>query len=127
MGEFIKINTPIAQKYFNENPNATKLPDYYISAMELSPEKHIEVQAAVQKWVDSSISKTVNAPSTFTVEDNKKLYELAYEKGLKGITVYVDKSRDTQVLNIDKDKLTKSTKLCKIQIDKTTGNLITEC
>jgi len=127
MGEFIKINTPIAQKYFNENPNATKLPDYYISAMELSPEKHIKVQAAVQKWVDSSISKTVNAPSTFTVEDNKKLYELAYEKGLKGITVYVDKSRDTQVLNIDKDKLTKSTKLCKIQIDKTTGNLITEC
>jgi len=127
MGEFIEINTPIAQKYFEENPEATELPDYYVSAMELTPEEHVLVQAAAQKWVDSSISKTVNAPSTFTVEDNKKLYELAYEKGLKGITVYVDGSRDTQVLNIRKDKLTSSTKLCKVEVEKTTGNLIAEC
>src|SRR5690606_7257931 len=123
MGEFVEINTPIAQKYFEENPEATELPDYYVSAMELTPEEHVLVQAAAQKWVDSSISKTVNAPSTFTVEDNKKLYELAYEKGLKGITVYVDGSRDTQVLNIRKDKLTSSTKLCKVEVEKTTGNL----
>lgn len=102
MGEFIEINAPIAQKYFEENPNATELPDYYVSAMELTPEEHVLVQAAAQKWIDSSISKTVNAPATFTVEDNKKLYELAYKKGLKGITVYVDGSRDTQILNIDK-------------------------
>ena len=127
MGEFIEINTPIAQKYFEENPEATELPDYYVSAMELTPEEHVLVQAAAQKWVDSSISKTVNAPSTFTVEDNKKLYELAYEKGLKGITVYVDGSRDTQVLNIKKDELTSSTKLCKVEVEKTTGNLIAEC
>lgn len=127
MGEFVEINTPIAQKYFEENPEATELPDYYVSAMELTPEEHVLVQAAAQKWVDSSISKTVNAPSTFTVEDNKKLYELAYEKGLKGITVYVDGSRDTQVLNIKKDELTSSTKLCKVEVEKTTGNLITEC
>lgn len=127
MGEFIEINTPIAQKYFEENPSAKELPDYYVSAMDLTPEEHVLVQAAAQKWVDSSISKTVNAPSTFTVEDNKKLYELAYEKGLKGITVYVDGSRDTQVLNIKKDELTSSTKLCKVEVEKTTGNLITEC
>jgi len=127
LGEFVEINTPIAEKYFKENPNATELPDYYVCAMDLAPEEHVLVQAAAQKWVDSSISKTVNAPSTFTVEDNKKLYELAYEKGLKGITVYVDGSRDTQVLNIKKDKLTSSTKLCKVEVEKTTGNLITEC
>ena len=133
MGEFVEINTPIAQKYFEENPGATELPDYYVGAMELTPEEHVLVQAAAQKWVDSSISKTVNAPSTFTVEDNKRLYELAYDKGLKGITVYVDGSRDTQVLNIkrdksaEKDNLTSSTKLCKMEIDETTGNLITEC
>ena len=130
MGEFIEINTPIAQKYFENNSDATELPDYYVSAMELTPEEHVLVQAAAQKWVDSSISKTVNAPTTFTVEDNKKLYELAYEKGLKGITVYVDGSRDTQVLNIKKekkDRLTSSTKLCKTKYDETIGNMITEC
>ena len=130
MGEFVEINTPIAQKYFEENPNATKLPNYYVSAMDLTPEEHVLVQAAAQKWVDSSISKTVNAPATFTVEDNKRLYELAYEKGLKGITVYVDGSRDTQVLNVKKEKkddLTSSTKLCRVEFDETSGNMITEC
>jgi len=131
MGEFIEINTLIAQKYFNENPDATSLPDYFVSAMDLTPEEHVGVQAAAQKWVDSSISKTVNAPSTFTVEDTKKLYELAYEKGLKGITIYVDGSRDTQVLIKEKDEqknqLNGFTSLCKIKIDEKTGNIVKEC
>lgn len=98
MGEFVEIHAPIAQKYFDRNPKATELPEYFVCASDLTPEEHVAVQAAAQRWVDSSISKTVNADSDFTVEDNVNLYNLAYASGLKGITVYVDGSRDTQVL-----------------------------
>src|SRR5690606_5539857 len=70
--------------------------------MDLSAEDHIRVQAAIQRWVDSSISKTANAPADFTIEETKKLYELAYELGCKGVTIYRDGSRDTQVLSTEK-------------------------
>jgi len=70
-----------------------KKPAWFVSAAELSPEDHITVQAAIQKYVDASISKTVNAPSTHTVEDVKKLYTLAYDLGLKGIAYMREGSR----------------------------------
>jgi len=70
-----------------------KKPAWFVSANELSPEDHIKVQAAIQKYVDASISKTVNAPSTHTVEDVKKLYTLAYKMGLKGIAYMREGSR----------------------------------
>jgi ribonucleoside-diphosphate reductase alpha chain len=79
------------------------LPDYFVTAMELSPLEHVTVQGAIQKWVDSSISKTANAPSDFTVEQTDELYMEGYKLGLKGITIYRDKSRDAQVLSSDKD------------------------
>lgn len=100
LGKFIKINVPIAQEYFNNNPDATKLPDYFVGAMDLTPSQHVEVQAVIQKWVDSSISKTANAPANFTVKDTKELYEQAHALGCKGVTIYVDGSRDTQVLSL---------------------------
>ena len=59
------------------------LPDYYVTAMDLSAENHIRVQAAIQKWVDSSISKTANCPADFTVQDTAELYELAFDLGCK--------------------------------------------
>ncbi|MEK7634074.1 MAG: adenosylcobalamin-dependent ribonucleoside-diphosphate reductase [Patescibacteria group bacterium] len=68
-------------------------PDWFVSANELSPEDHVKVQAAIQKYVDASISKTVNAPKTHTVEDVKKLYNLAYKLGCKGIAYMRDGSR----------------------------------
>lgn len=70
--------------------------------MDLNAEDHIRVQAAIQRWVDSSISKTANAPNDFTVEDTKSLYELAFDLGCKGVTIYRDGSRDTQVLTTEK-------------------------
>ena len=74
---------PIAQDWLDSHPGE-ELPDYYVTAMSLSAEDHIRVQAAIQRWVDSSISKTANCPSDFTVEDTKRLYELAFDLGCKG-------------------------------------------
>ncbi len=75
-----------------------KKPSYFVSAMDLAPEGHVKVQAAIQRWVDSSISKTGNTPKEYTVEQTGKLYELLYDLGCKGGTTYRDGSRDTQVL-----------------------------
>jgi ribonucleoside-diphosphate reductase alpha chain len=81
-----------------------KKPDYFVSAMDLAPEGHVKVQAAIQKWVDSSISKTGNTPKEYTVEQTGKLYELLYDLGCKGGTTYRDGSRDTQVLTVKKEE-----------------------
>ena len=75
-----------------------KKPDYFVSAMDLSPQGHVHVQAAIQRWVDSSISKTGNTPKDYTVEQTADLYELLYDTGCKGGTTYRDGSRDSQVL-----------------------------
>lgn len=74
------------------------LPDYFVTAMDLSPEDHVRVQAAIQRWVDSSISKTCNTPNSYTIEQTRRLYELMYELGCKGGTIYRDGSRTEQVL-----------------------------
>lgn len=76
-------------------------------ANDISPRDHVLMQAAVQKHVDSSISKTINMPSTATIEDVKMVYKLAYETGCKGVTVYRDGSRDGQVLNTTLSKAVK--------------------
>lgn len=67
---------------------ANKLPGYFISADEVTPKQHVDIQAAAQKWVDSSISKTANVPTDFPYEDFKDIYLYAYEKGLKGCTTF---------------------------------------
>ncbi|QYR23554.1 adenosylcobalamin-dependent ribonucleoside-diphosphate reductase [Paenibacillus sp. sptzw28] len=96
-----KQYVPIAQAWKDAHPGE-ELPDYFVTSMSLSAEDHIRVQAAIQRWVDSSISKTANCPNDFTVEATKRLYELAFELGCKGVTIYRDGSRDVQVLNADK-------------------------
>ncbi|MBI4157431.1 hypothetical protein HY502_01110, partial [Candidatus Woesebacteria bacterium] len=87
------VNHPLYQDWLDENPDK-EIPDYFVSASGLTPEEHIRVQAAVQKYVDASISKTVNAPNAHTVADVKKLYNLAYELGCKGVTYFRDGSRE---------------------------------
>jgi len=68
-------------------------PRYFVSANDLTPMEHVKVQAIAQDYIDSSISKTVNAPKTHTVEDVKTLYMAAYDYGLKGVTYMRDGSR----------------------------------
>ena len=70
-----------------------KKPEWFVSANELTPEDHVKVQGVIQKYVDASISKTVNAPNSHTVDDVKKLYNLAYKLGCKGIAYMREGSR----------------------------------
>ncbi len=96
----------LAKDWLDAHPGE-QLPDYFATAMELTPEEHVQVQAAVQRWTDSAISKTVNAPEDYTLEQTKKLYELMYDLGCKGGTIYRDGSRDEQILATDHMKLGK--------------------
>jgi ribonucleoside-diphosphate reductase alpha chain len=65
-----------------------KLPDYFITAEDITPKEHVDVQAASQRWIDSSISKTANVPTDYPYEDFKDIYMYAYEQGLKGCTTF---------------------------------------
>jgi len=72
---------------YSDDPDK-KLPDYFISADDVTPKQHVDIQAAAQKWIDSSISKTANVPTDYPYEDFKSIYEYAYDKGLKGCTTF---------------------------------------
>jgi len=97
---------PIAQDWLEAHPGE-KLPEYFATAMDLTPEEHVRVMAAIQRWTDSAISKTTNAPHDYTVEQTKQLYTLMYDLGAKGGTIYRDGSRDEQILATDHKKLGK--------------------
>jgi ribonucleoside-diphosphate reductase alpha chain len=64
------------------------LPDYFVTAEDILPREHVDIQAASQRWIDSSISKTANVPTDFNYEDFKNIYMYAYEMGLKGCTTF---------------------------------------
>ncbi len=66
----------------------TRLPDYFVDSSVISARAHVDIQAAAQKWIDSSISKTINVPTDYPYEEFKDIYFYAYEKGLKGCTTF---------------------------------------
>ncbi|MGJ3203841.1 vitamin B12-dependent ribonucleotide reductase [Geobacillus sp. FJAT-46040] len=102
LGKFIEVKADIVQEYLDKHPEAdpNHLPPWFVTAMDLPPEAHADVQCIIQRWVDSSLSKTVNAPKGYTVEQVQKVYERLWRGGAKGGTVYVDGSRDAQVLTL---------------------------
>ncbi len=106
LGRYMEVNAHIIEQYLSRHPEYRdkKLPDIFVSALELSAEEHARVQCIIQRWVDSSISKTVNAPKGYSVEQVEELYTFLYKNGAKGGTVYVDGSRDAQVLTLKKDE-----------------------
>ena len=106
LGKYMEVNAPIIEDYLARHPEyrGQPLPDVFVSAMDLSAEEHAKVQCIIQRWVDSSISKTVNAPKGYSVEQVEELYLFLYKNGAKGGTVYVDGSRDAQVLTLRKDE-----------------------
>ncbi|WP_278841938.1 vitamin B12-dependent ribonucleotide reductase [Holdemania filiformis] len=106
LGKFIEVNAAIVDQWLALNPGYTRdtLPEFFVSAMELTPEEHADTQCAIQRWIDSSISKTVNAPRGFSVRQVQHIYERLYAGGAKGGTVYVDGSRDSQVLTLSNEE-----------------------
>lgn len=102
LGKFMEVNANIVQEYLDANEGATSdtLPEFFVSTMGLAPEQHVDVQCIIQKHVDSSLSKTVNAPKGYSVSQVQAVYERLYKGGAKGGTVYVDGSRDAQVLSL---------------------------
>ena len=81
-----ELVNPNAMPFSEDEENA--LPDYFISADHVTPTQHVDIQAAAQKWIDSSISKTANVPTDFAFEEFKDIYEYAYDEGLKGCTTF---------------------------------------
>lgn len=108
LGKFIEVKAEIVQEYLDKHPeqDPDKLPEWFVSSMDLSPEAHADTQCVIQRWVDSSISKTVNAPKGYTVEQVEGIYQRLYKGGAKGGTVYVDGSRDSQVLTLKAEENT---------------------
>lgn len=102
LGKFMEVKAEILEEYLTRNPHVSDddIPAFFTTAMELTPEAHVDVQCIIQRWVDSSLSKTVNAPKGYSVAQVQKVYERLYAGGAKGGTVYVDGSRDSQVLTL---------------------------
>jgi ribonucleoside-diphosphate reductase alpha chain len=92
----------------SQNP-AEKLPDYFISADDIGPKEHVDIQAAAQLWVDSSISKTANVPTDYKYEDFKEIYMYAFEQGLKGCTTFRFNPEAFQGVLVKEDDLKNTT------------------
>ena len=99
---------PLYEQWRDDHPG-TPMPEWFVKADDLTPEEHVRVQALIQKYTDSSISKTVNAPNHHTVEDVDTLYRQAYELGCKGVTYYRDGSRDAVLTHLEEPKLPSAT------------------
>ena len=80
-----------------------ELPEHFVNAQTLTPDEHIRMQAAAQKWVDSSISKTINVPADIAFEDFKEVYLQAYETGCKGCTTYRPNEVTGSVLSVEEE------------------------
>lgn len=87
-----------------------QLPDYFVSAQNLTPSDHVKMQAAAQKWVDSSISKTINCPEDISFDDFKEVYMQAYDTGCKGCTTYRPNEVTGSVLSVSSEEKSKSEK-----------------
>lgn len=85
-----KVYTPIVKEYMDVHniTNESQLPKEFVISADISPKDRINCQAAWQKWIDASISSTINLPNEATVEDVENIYMYAWEQGLKGVTVY---------------------------------------
>ena len=103
---YYKVYTKIVETYMKQFgiKSDAELPDYFVTAMTLDYRQRIDMQSVWQQHIDASISSTVNVPNGFTVEETEGLYMYAYEKGLKGITIFRDGCKRIGILNTDLKK-----------------------
>ena len=126
---FYKVFTPIAKEYM-EKHNITEeedLPDFFVTSATLNYRERVDVQAAWQKYIDAAISSTVNVPNEFTVEEVEDLYIYAWEKGLKGITLYRDGCARTGILTTEKTEKKKDVKEVDTKIEKEKAPTCPDC
>lgn len=104
--EYYKVYTPIAKEYMDKHglTDDSELPGFFVTAQTLDYKKRIDMQAIWQMHVDASISSTVNVPNDFTVEQTEDLYRYAWEKGLKGVTIFRDGCKRIGILTTIEDK-----------------------
>lgn len=104
--EYYKVYTPIVKEYMDKHniKDDKDLPDFFVTAQTLDYKERIDMQSVWQTHIDASISSTVNVPNDFTVEDTEKLYMYAWEKGLKGVTIFRDGCKRVGVLTLDNKK-----------------------
>ena len=107
--EYYKVYTPIVERYMKEHgiKDDTELPDFFVTAQTLNSKDRINMQAIWQSHIDASISSTINLPNTATVEDVENLYMYAWEKGLKGVTIFRDGCKRAGILTLDNKEETK--------------------
>ena len=96
----LKISQTGSIKEFKEIPKDIK--NLFVTALDISLEWHIKIQSVFQAYVDNAVSKTINLPNNATIGDIKRAYMLAWKSKCKGITVYRYGSKDSQILNIQK-------------------------
>lgn len=108
--EYYKVYTPIVEQYMKEHnlKDDSELPDYFVTAQALNYKERIDMQSIWQKHIDASISSTVNVPNSFTVEQVEDLYMYAWEKGLKGVTIFRDGCKRAGILTTDTSKKSES-------------------
>ena len=107
--EYYKVYTPIVKEYMDAHglKDDSELPEYFVTAQILDYKDRIEMQAIWQNHIDASISSTVNLPNSATVEEVENLYMYAWERGLKGVTIFRDGCKRTGILTTDKSDSTK--------------------
>jgi ribonucleoside-diphosphate reductase alpha chain len=113
-------------KWRRENGD-TPLPDSFVTAQTLRPIDHVRMQAVAQKWVDSSISKTINCPEDISFDDFKDVYTAAWELGCKGCTTYRPNDVTGSVLTATPEPKQDEGAACEMRVDPDTGQLIRTC
>ncbi len=99
----IKDYHPLYKEWEDQHPDEPH-PDYFVTASDIKPVDHLKMQEVFQEYVDSAVSKTINFPNEATVEDIANAYKMAFDRNIKGITVYRDGCRVAQVLNKEENK-----------------------
>jgi len=116
-----------ARKWRERYPDAP-FPDSFVTAQTLTPNQHIKMQAAAQRWIDSSISKTINVPEDISFEDFKEVYRTAWKTGCKGCTTYRPNDITGSVISVKaEESVPDEGGACELKYDENTGQLIRSC